>query len=362
MVTSKAILMKFHPTKYWTALKDGRVQCDICPRFCKIQEGKRGMCFVRGVDQGEIKLLTYGHSSGFCIDPIEKKPLNHFYPGTPVLSFGTAGCNLACQFCQNWSISKSRQFDTLADQASPEKIAQAASQSGCHSVAFTYNDPIIFMEYAIDVAMACKEKGLKTVAVTAGYINDEPREEFFRVMDAVNVDLKAFSESFYRKITHSSLQPILETIQYLKKQTDVWLELTTLLIPDENDSISELDTMSSWVSTHLGKDVPHHFSAFHPDWKMKNKMRTPFETLSKARKIAMGYGLNYVYTGNVTDLEGATTICPACKKRLIVRDRYALVEYKVDATGSCDYCAAPLAGRFQKQPGNWGMRRQPVKI
>ena len=256
------------------------MQCDLCPRFCKLREGQRGLCFVRGCLDGEVVLTTYGRSSGFCVDPIEKKPLNHFFPGTPVLSFGTAGCNLACRFCQNWDISKSRQFDTLADQAAPETIARAARELGCRSVAFTYNDPVIFHEYAIDVAQACHELDIQTVAVTAGEVCAEPREEFYRHMDAANVDLKAFTESFYREICGSHLQPVLDTLVYLRDETDVWFEITTLLIPGENDSPEEIDAMSRWVASELGRDVPMHFTAFHPDWKMMDRPPTPPQTLS----------------------------------------------------------------------------------
>ena len=290
------------PTRYWHVLEDGRVQCDLCPRACKLNEGQRGMCFVRMREGDQVVLTTYGRSSGFCVDPIEKKPLNHFLPGTPVLSFGTAGCNLACRFCQNWDISKSREFHTLADQASPETIARAARELGCRSVAFTYNDPVIFMEYAIDVAQACHEVGIKTVAVTAGYICAEPREAFYAHMDAANIDLKAFTEDFYRKITVSALQPVLDTLKYVRHETDVWFELTNLLIPGHNDSDAELEEMTQWVVEELGPDVPMHFSAFHPDYKMRDVPHTPPSTLSRARAIARKNGVRYAYTGNVYDL------------------------------------------------------------
>ncbi|MCA9991437.1 MAG: AmmeMemoRadiSam system radical SAM enzyme, partial [Anaerolineales bacterium] len=275
------------PTQYWHMLDDGRVQCDVCPRACKLHEGQRGLCFVRARQDNQIVLTTYGRSSGFCVDPIEKKPLNHFLPGTPVLSFGTAGCNLACKFCQNWDISKSREFDTLADAAAPETIARAAKALGCRSVAYTYNDPVIFMEYAIDVAQACRAQGIRSVAVTAGYMCDEPRRAFYRHMDAANVDLKAFTERFYQQICAGSLQPVLETLLYLKHETDVWFELTTLLIPGENDSEAELEAMTQWVVTSLGPDVPMHFTAFHPDYKMLDKPPTPPATLKRAREIAL---------------------------------------------------------------------------
>ncbi len=263
------------PTKYWHMMEDGRVQCDACPRACHLREGQQGLCFVRERRNDAVVLTSYGRSSGFCIDPIEKKPLNHFLPGTPVLSFGTAGCNLACKFCQNWDMSKSRQMDTLADQAMPEALADKAEEHGCRSLAFTYNDPVIFLEYARDVAIAAREKNVRSVAVTAGYICPEPRNEFFSYMDAANVDLKAFTERFYKKICGGSLAPVLETLEYLKHETNVWFELTALLIPGENDSDKELDEMSGWIVEHLGPDVPLHFTAFHPDWKMMEHPNTP---------------------------------------------------------------------------------------
>jgi pyruvate formate lyase activating enzyme len=262
---------------------------------------------VRARKDGELVLTTYGRSSGFCIDPIEKKPLNHFYPGTPVLSFGTAGCNLACKFCQNWDISKSREMDTLAATATPDAIARAAEETGCTSVAFTYNDPVIFHEYAIDAAQACHERGIKTVAVTAGEICKEPRKEFFRYIDAANVDLKAFTEEFYRKLCKGDFQTVLDTLLYLKNETDVWFEVTTLLIPDENDSDAELEGLTQWMMEHIGPDVPLHFSAFHPDFQMRDKPSTPASALTRAREIAMNNGIRYVYTGNVHDEAGGST-------------------------------------------------------
>jgi pyruvate formate lyase activating enzyme len=350
------------PTRYWHALDNGRVQCDLCPRFCKLLEGQRGLCFVRARENDRIVLTTWGRSSGFCVDPIEKKPLNHFLPGTPVLSFGTAGCNLACKFCQNWDISKSRETDTLADQATPEVIARAAGGLGCASVAFTYNDPVIFHEYAIDVARACHEHGLCTVAVTAGEICPEPRAEFFRHMDAANVDLKGFTESFYRRICGGELAPVLDTLAYLKHETDVWFEITTLLIPGENDSDAELDRMTQWVAGTLGSDVPLHFTAFHPDYKMLDRPRTPAATLQRARKIALGNGLRYVYTGNVHDEEGGSTACHACGERLIGRDWYVLTAWNLTPEGSCAACGTPCAGRFAGAPGTGGARRLPVRL
>ena len=349
-------------TTHWSALEDGRIQCDVCPRECKLREGQRGFCFVRGRVDDQVVLTTYGRSSGYCVDPIEKKPLNHFLPGTPVLSFGTAGCNLGCKFCQNWDISKSREFDTLADSASPETIARAAKSLGCRSVAFTYNDPTIFMEYAIDVAQACHEYGIKTVAVTAGYIKDEARREFYRHIDAANVDLKAFTEDFYRTITYSELAPVLDTLKYLAHETEVWFELTTLLIPGKNDSEEEIENMTQWVVRELGPDVPMHFSAFHPDFKMLDVPRTPASTLTRAREIALRNGVRYAYTGNVHDPDGDTTWCPSCEQPLIVRDWYELHRYELLEDGRCRFCKAPVAGVFDTRPGTWGRRRQPVRL
>jgi pyruvate formate lyase activating enzyme len=349
-------------TRYWHRLADGRVQCDVCPRACKLNEGQRGMCFVRARQDGEVVLTTYGRSSGFCVDPVEKKPLNHFLPGTPILSFGTAGCNLACKFCQNWDISKSREIDTLADAASPEQLALAAERLGCRSVAFTYNDPVIFHEYAIDVAQACHERGIKAVAVTAGYQCAEPRAEFYRYMDAANVDLKGFTERFYHELCVGHLEPVLDTLKYLKHETNVWFEITTLLIPGHNDDDAELEGLTQWVMRELGPDVPLHFTAFHPDWKMLDTPPTPASTLRRARNIGIGNGLHYVYTGNVHDVEGGTTYCHACGARLIARDWYNILQYRVTPDGCCPDCGTPLAGVFEARPGTWGARRAPVRL
>jgi pyruvate formate lyase activating enzyme len=350
------------PTRHWHVLDDGRIQCDICPRACKLNEGQQGLCFVRARENDQVVLTSYGRSSGFCIDPIEKKPLNHFLPGTPVLSFGTAGCNLACKFCQNWDISKSREVDKLADAASPDKLARVARELGCRSIAFTYNDPVVFHEYAIDTAQACHELGIKAVAVTAGYQCAEPRAEFYRHMDAANVDLKAFTERFYWKVCGGHLQPVLDTLVYLKRETRVWFEITTLLIPDENDSEAEIEEMTQWLVTNLGPDVPLHFTAFHPDWKMLEKDRTPAATLTRSRAIALKNGLRYVYTGNVHDAEGGTTKCHACGAKLIVRDWYRLLDWRLTDDGRCRDCGAQCPGVFDGPPGTWGAKRQAVEL
>ncbi|MFI5913829.1 AmmeMemoRadiSam system radical SAM enzyme [Dactylosporangium sp. NPDC051541] len=348
-------------TAHWHRLDDGRVQCDVCPRNCRLHEGQRGFCFVRERQDDRIVLTTYGKSSGFCVDPIEKKPLNHFLPGSAVLSFGTAGCNLGCRFCQNWDISKSREIDTLGAAAGPEELAAAAERLGCRSIAFTYNDPVIFMEYAMDVADACRARGIKAVAVSAGYMNAAPREEFYRHIDAANIDLKAFSERFYEKVTFARLDKVLETLEYLRT-TDVWFEVTTLLIPGQNDGDEELHKQCEWLLEHLGPSVPLHFSAFHPDFKMRDVPATPPETLRRARRIAQDTGLRFVYTGNVHDPSGQTTACPNCGSAVVVRDWYDLVDYGLTDDGRCRGCGHLVPGVFDGPAGTWGRRRLPVRI
>jgi pyruvate formate lyase activating enzyme len=349
------------PARWWRPLEDGRVLCYLCPRECRIPSGSRGFCFVRKNENGRLVLTTYGRSSGFCIDPIEKKPLNHFLPGTPILSFGTAGCNLGCRFCQNHDISKAREMDRLMDSASPATIADTALHHGCRSVAFTYNDPVIFAEYAIDIAKACRERGIHTVAVTAGYISPEARPEFFAHMDAANVDLKAFTETFYKKLCFAEMRPVLDTLKYLKNETSVWFEVTTLLIPGENDSDEEVGNLSAWFAENIGPDVPLHFTAFHPDFKMLDTPRTPAETLKRAREIAIAHGLRYVYVGNIHDSDGGSTYCPGCGARLIERDWYQLGEWNLEE-GRCRFCGETLPGIFDNRPGTWGSRRLPVRL
>jgi pyruvate formate lyase activating enzyme len=350
------------PARYWQPLKDGRIQCDVCPRECKLHDGQRGLCFVRARRGGELVLTTYGRASGYCIDPIEKKPLNHFLPGTPVLSFGTAGCNLTCKFCQNWDISKSRQMDRLMDQAAPGAIAAAAQQTGCRSVAYTYNDPVIFLEYAVDVAAACHEVGIANVAVTAGYIKDAARQEFFQRMDAVNLDLKGFTEDFYHKLCTASLASVQETAVYLVKERKCWVELTTLLIPGENDSVAEIEALTQWVFEALGPDVPLHFTAFHPDYKMMDKPRTPPETLIRAWKIGRKNGLHHVYTGNIHHEPTGSTYCPGCGTKLIGRDWHQLSDWGLGQGGHCTQCGTAIAGRFEPKPGTWGRQRKPIRL
>ncbi len=351
-----------HPARWWHPIDNGRIQCDLCPRDCTLHEGQRGACFVRAMEGGRMVLTTYGRSSGFCIDPVEKKPLNHFHPGSSILSFGTAGCNLACKFCQNWDISKSREMDTLMDAATPEAIARAARRYDARSVAFTYNDPVIFAEYAMDTADACHAVGVKTVAVTAGYMHKEPAREFFTRMDAANVDLKGFSDDFYVRLCGGRLQPVLDMLGYIHHDTDCWLEITTLLIPGQNDSDGELTKLAAWVCRELGPDVPLHFSAFHPDWKMTDIAPTPPSTLTRARRIARDAGLRYVYTGNVHDREGGATLCPGCGTAVIERDWYEILACRLDDSGHCSRCHTTIAGRFGPHGVPFGSRRIPVRL
>lgn len=347
---------------WWhTAEGTDRIICDLCPRECSLKPGDRGFCFVRQNVAGEMILTTYGRSTGFCIDPIEKKPLNQFYPGSSVLSFGTAGCNLGCKFCQNWSISKSREIEQLSESAGPEQIARAAALTGCRSVAFTYNDPVIWAEYAIDTAKACHALGIKTVAVTAGYISPGAREAFYAVMDAANVDLKAFSEHFYQHLTLSHLQPVLDTLRWLKHETNVWFEITNLVIPGENDNLDEVRRMCEWCYDNVGPDVPLHFTAFHPDFRLRDRPHTPPETLVKCYELARACGLNYVYTGNVNDLRHQSTYCPQCGTVLVERNWYNLGQYQLNGA-NCGHCGHTIAGRFDDAAGTWGARRLPLRI
>lgn len=351
-----------HPARWWHTADDGRVICDLCPRSCRLGEGQRGFCYVRQREHDRLVLTTYGRSSGFCIDPIEKKPLAHFHPGSSVLSFGTAGCNLGCRFCQNWETSKARDSDSLTSEASPDEVAVRAKELDCQSVAFTYNEPTIFAEYAMDVADACHALGIKTVAVTSGYISEAPRRDFYAKIDAANVDLKAFSDGFYQRLCFGHLRPVLDTLEYIARETKVWLEVTNLLIPGQNDSEAEVAKLCEWMVDHLGRDVPLHFSAFHPAFQMLDVPPTPKETLRRARQQAMAAGLRYVYGGNVHDIEGDTTYCPGCAAPLVVRDWYCILEYKLNSSGRCPTCQAQVAGFFDDAPKRIGRRRTPLRV
>jgi pyruvate formate lyase activating enzyme len=348
--------------EWYHTTSDGRVQCDLCPRACRLREGQRGFCFVRQARAGAMVLTSYGRASGFCIDPIEKKPLHHFFPGSSVLSFGTAGCNLGCRFCQNWNISKVRVMDQLTQWAQPEAIANMAVRYGCRSIAFTYNDPVIFAEYAIDCALAAHRHGLKTVAVSAGYISPEARRDFFAHIDAANIDLKGFTEAFYHRLCLGELAPVLDTLRWIRHETTIWLEVTTLLIPGHNDSPDEITQLCDWFVHELGPDVPLHFTAFHPDYKLLDVPPTPATTLARARRQGLEAGLRYVYTGNVYDPAGQSSYCAACGALLIERDGYELRRWRLDAEGGCASCGARLPGHFNKHPGTWGARRQPVRL
>jgi len=349
--------------RFWSARPgDDRLVCELCPRFCALGPDQRGLCFVRRREGQRIVLDTWNRSSGFCLDPIEKKPLNHFLPGTSVLSFGTAGCNLACKFCQNHDISKSRETERLSQWASAEMIANAARNAGAASIAFTYNDPVIFHEYALEVAEAAHARNVKTVAVTAGYMNPAPRAEFFAAMDAANIDLKAFSESFYYRLTGAHLAPVLETIEVAVRETACWVELTVLLIPGQNDSEAEIAALSDWVLDRLGPEVPVHFSAFHPAYRMLDTPATPPETLLRARDRAKAAGLAHVYVGNIHNKAAQSSYCTGCGALLIGRDGYQLSDWQLSLDGRCAACGTRFAGVIDGPPGNWGPQRRPVRI
>jgi len=331
---------------WWKIQENGKILCTLCPRYCTIGEGQKGFCFIRENIDGKLYSTGYGRTIGFAVDPIEKKPLSHFYPGTDVLSFGTAGCNLGCKFCQNWTTSKSQYDELNSVEATPEDVVKIAKKYDTPSIAFTYNDPTIFGEYVIDVSQIAREENINSVMVTAGYIDKEARKDVYKYIDAANVDLKAFTEQFYHKITFSHLDPILDTLFWLKHDTDIWFEITTLLVPDENDSPEEIQKMCDWILENLGDQVPIHFTAFHPDFKMVDKTRTPAATLNMARDIALKNGIKYVYVGNVHNLEGQTTYCPNCNEPLIIRDWHSVIDNKLKE-GKCWKCGAEIAGRFK---------------
>jgi pyruvate formate lyase activating enzyme len=339
-----------YPARWWHAEPDGKLLCTLCPRYCRLGEGQAGFCFIRKTENGKMVSLGYGRTTGFAVDPVEKKPLNHFLPGTPILSFGTAGCNLGCKFCQNWDISKARIDDKRSAPVSPEQVIDLAVAEGCPSVAMTYNDPVIWAEFAIDIAREAKARGLRSVLVTAGYVTAEARPELYRDIDAANVDLKAFTDEFYHKVTFSHLDPVLETLKWIKHDTKVWLEITNLMIPGLNDGEDETRKLSEWVGNQLGDEVPLHFTAFHPDFKMLDKPRTPPSTLTRARAIAREVGLKYVYTGNVHDRDGGTTYCPSCGAAVIERDWFAIAPVGLrlgdGGIGSCRACGTRIAGVY----------------
>jgi pyruvate formate lyase activating enzyme len=344
--------------RWWHTDEDGRILCTLCPRFCRLGEGQSGFCYIRRNVGGKLYSLGYGTSTGFAIDPIEKKPLNHFLPGSQILSFGTAGCNLGCRFCQNWSISKATLDEAQSLNKSPEQVVELAERYQVPSIAFTYNDPVIWGEFVIDISRLARERGLKSVMVTAGYITPEARPEVFRYIDAANVDLKAFSERFYHKLTFSHLDPVLDTLKWLKRETDIWLEITNLMIPGENDDPEETKRLCEWVVTNLGDKVPLHFTAFHPDFKLLDRPRTPARTLAHARQIAQKAGIQYCYVGNVHDDDGQTTYCPNCRQALIRRSWHEILDYRLN--GNRCPCGAEISGRFPAE-GSFLSRRRPVR-
>ena len=339
-----------HEARWWRTEPDGKLLCTLCPRACRVGDGQAGFCFLRQNRGVRMVQLGYGRSTGFAVDPVEKKPLNHFFPGTPILSFGTAGCNLGCKFCQNWDISKAKLDAEGLRANTPDEIAALAGRHGCPSIAYTYNDPVIWAEYVVDVARAARARGVKNVLVTAGYVTEEARGELYADADAANVDLKAFTEDFYWKQTGAHLDDVLETLKWIRHHTRTWLEVTTLLIPGHNDGDDEIRRLAAWFRANLGPDVPLHFTAFHPDFKMTDVPPTPPETLRRARALALAAGLRYVYVGNVHDAEGQTTSCSRCARPLIVRDWYAIKRYDLDAGGACAHCGAPLPGQFGAEP------------
>ena len=331
--------------KYQNILQNGKVQCTICPRNCILSDGQEGFCHVRKNINQNIELLTYGYNTGLAIDPVEKKPLYHFYPSSPILSFGTLGCNMGCLFCQNWDISKSKANPQNLNKTPPQEVVDIAKKYKCKSVAFTYNDPIIFFEYAIDTAKLCRENNIKTVVVTSGFINEEPAKEFFEYMDGANIDLKGFSQRFYGKNCLAKLQPVLDTIKYAVNETNCHIELTTMLIEGENDSSEEIQAECEWILENLGDNVPIHFSAFFPHFKFEDRKATSFEALIKAYNIAKTVGLKYVYTGNLSNIETSTTYRKNCGEPIIIRSGYQILEYHLE-NSECEYCSAICDGRF----------------
>ena len=329
---------------WWRTEADGEILCTLCPRFCRVGDGQAGFCYIRRNVGGKLYSLGYGTSTGFALDPIEKKPLNHFLPGSEILSFGTAGCNLGCRFCQNWSISKAKLDEAESYHVAPEQVVELALRKRVPSIAFTYNDPVIWGEFVIDISRHARELGINSVMVTAGYITPESRPEVFRYIDAANVDLKAFTERFYHKLTFSHLAPVLDTLVWLRRETNIWFEITNLMIPDENDDPDETRRLCDWVVENLGDSVPLHFTAFHPDFKLTDKPSTPASTLKQARAIAHASGIKYCYVGNIHDDEGQTTRCPACRSILIRRSWHQIIENKLSDSRCA--CGQMIPGRF----------------
>jgi pyruvate formate lyase activating enzyme len=330
--------------QWWTPLEGGKVHCYLCPRDCKIGEGQTGFCFIRKNEGGKLVTLGYVRPAAVQVDPVEKKPLFHFYPGTRIFSMGTAGCNMGCFFCQNWDISKAKSDQVHSVDLTADDVCQNAMQYECPSLAFTYNEPSIWGEYVIDISKRAREVGLKTVMVTNGYINEQAFYDVYEHIDAANVDLKAFTENFYGKITLTHLKPVLDTLKRLKRDTNVWFEITNLMIPTLNDNPDEVKQLANWVLDNVGNSIPVHFTAFHPDFKLRNIHNTPPETLEMARDIALEQGLKFVYVGNVFS-DSANTYCPSCNRLLIERNWHQIVKYRISADGSCA-CGTKVPGHF----------------
>jgi pyruvate formate lyase activating enzyme len=335
-----------HPARWWDTASDGRVHCFLCPRHCRLRAGQAGFCAVRANHGGRLVCLTYGAPAAVQVDPIEKKPLFHFLPGTEVLSLGTTGCDLACAFCQNWDLSRARHDEAVPRQLSPEDVVELALEHGCPSIAFTYNEPTIWAEYVLDVCARARERGLATVMVTNGYVTPEAFPDVYGPIAAANVDLKALSDDFYRRHTLARLAPVLDTLRRLRHETGAWVEITNLVIPTLNDDPDDLRRLADWVVGHLGPDVPVHFTAFHPDFRLRDLPPTPPSSLRTARRIAREAGLRFVYEGNVIG-DGAHTSCPGCGRLLIRRSWHEVLEdHLVD--GRCPDCGQAVPGRWKE--------------
>jgi len=338
---------QMHEARWWEPSAEGKVHCYLCPRRCHIGEGQAGFCFIRKNVGGSLYNLGYAQPAAIQVDPIEKKPLNHFLPGTRILSLGTAGCNMGCFFCQNWDISKSRSDQVNSEHLEPETVVLAAIEYNCPSLAFTYNEPTIWGEYVVDIAKVAHQMGLKTVMVTNGYITREAVFDVYQHIDAANVDLKAFTETFYAKLTLTHLQPVLDTLKTLRHETNVWFEITTLLIPTLNDGSEEIKQLSGWILENLGDDVPLHFTAFHPAFKLHDRPSTPPETIHRARRIAMELGLKYVYEGNIVS-EAGNTSCPGCRRTIVRRSWHRVSDVRINEDGTCQSCGYKIAGYFKR--------------
>jgi pyruvate formate lyase activating enzyme len=333
-----------HPAEFWKRLDNGRVECLLCPRRCRIADGKRGACRVRENRGGTLYSLSWGEPCALHLDPIEKKPFYHFLPGSLSLSTSTVGCNMTCLFCQNWQISQSSPEDIAAESVNPEFFAKKALSSGASSIAYTYGEPVVFAEYAIDIASIARDEGIRSVVVTNGYIETEPLKKLCDVVDAVKIDLKAFDKGYYRKICGGRLEPVLRSLSEIKSH-GCWLEIVYLMVPTLNDDMGAIKSMASWIVSELGADVPIHFSKFHPAFRLPDLPPTPVSSLESARKICLDAGIKYVYIGNISGHEGASTYCRDCSEKIIDRSGYKIRSIEMDGA-RCRFCGA-------EQPGVW---------